>query len=100
MPELLHVIRPVNRHKVTFIDMMLITAIKSSPHTAPQKANDQAIHKYPEFTGRQWRFGHESDDGEEEKEEEEDDDDDDDDDEAVDVVITRGRLTMKQDGCS
>lgn len=76
---------------IAYIDMMLINAIESSPHTTPQKKNNRTIHKYPEFLERQWRFGTESDDGGIENEEEEDDDDDD----MVDVLNIGGRVVMR-----
>jgi len=46
---------------IVYIDMMLINAIESSPHTTPQKKNNQTIRKYPELLERQWRFGKELD---------------------------------------
>jgi len=73
---------------IAYIDMMLINAIESSPHTTPQKKNNRTIHKYPEFLERQWRFGAESDDGRTEEEEEEDYD-------MVDVLNIGGRVVMR-----
>lgn len=70
---------------IAYIDMMLINAIESSPHITPQKKNNQTIHKYPEFFGREWRFGAESDD-----EWSEDKDDD-----MVDVLNIGGRVVMR-----
>ena len=72
---------------IAYIDMMLINAIESSPHTTPQKINNQSIHKYPEFLERQWRFGTEPDDGEAEDKEEDDD--------MVDVLNIGGRIVMR-----
>ena len=73
---------------IAYIDMMLINAIESSPHTTPQKKNNHTIHKYPEFLEKQWRFGAESDDGGAEDKEEEDDD-------MVDVLNIGGRVVMR-----
>ncbi len=73
---------------IAYIDMMLINAIESSPHTTPQKNNNQTILKYPEFLARKWNFGAESDDGGAEDEQEEDYD-------MVDVVNIGGRVVMR-----
>ena len=73
---------------IAYIDMMLINAIESSPHTTPQKKNNQTILKYPEFLERQWRFGSESDDGVIEDMAEEDYD-------MVDIVNIGGRVVMR-----
>ena len=81
---------------IAHIDMMLINAIESSPHTTPQKINNRTTYKYPEFLGGQRRFGDELDDeGVEENEEEEEEDEDDD---VVDVVNVGGHVTMKHYG--
>lgn len=42
--------------------MMLMSAIKSSPHTTPRKKNNRTILNYPGFLEKQWRFGEESND--------------------------------------
>ena len=86
--------------------MMLINTIESSPHTRPQKTKNRTIYDYPEFLGRQWKFGYESDNrGADEDEDNNDDDDDDDDDEdedddddMVDVVNIGGHVTMRHHG--
>ena len=77
---------------IAYIDMMLINAIESSPHTTPQKTNNRTIYRYREHLGREWKFGDESDDAGAGEEDEEDDDDDD----MVDVVIIGGRVTMRR----
>ena len=79
---------------IAYIDMMLINAIESSPNITPQKTNNRTIYKYPEFLGRQWKFGYESDDRGAEGEEEEEEDDDD----MVDVFNLNGRVTMRHRG--
>ena len=68
--------------------MMLINAIESSPNTTPQKTNNRTIYEYPEFLGRQWKFGYESDDGGAEEE----------DDDMVDVVNLNGHVMMRHHG--
>ena len=86
---------------IAYIDMILTNAIESSPHTTPQKTNNRTIYNYPEFLGRQWKFGYESDNGgveEEEEEDEEEEEEDDDDDDMVDVVNIGGRVTMRHHG--
>ena len=92
---------------IAYIDMMLINAIESSPNTTPQKTNNGTIYRYPEFLGRQWKFGYESDDGgaaedeeeeEDEDEDEEKEDEDEEDDDMVDVVNINGRVTMRHHG--
>ena len=77
---------------IAYIDMMLINAIESSPHTTPQKTNNRTNYRYREHLEREWKFGDESDDAGAREEDEEDDDDDD----MVDVVIIGGRLTMRR----
>jgi hypothetical protein len=76
---------------IAYIDMMLINAIEPSPHTTPQKTNNRTICRYREHSGREWKFGDDSDDA---GVREEDDDDDD----MVDVVIIGGRVTMRHHG--
>lgn len=65
---------------IAYIDMMLINAIESSPHT------NQAIRQYPEFLGRRWEFEDESNDRGAEEEEESD---------MVDVVNIGGRVLLR-----
>lgn len=69
---------------IAYIDMMLIDAIESSPHTTPQKKNNETILKYPKFLESKWEFGTDSD-----GEVEEDDDD------MVDVLNIGGRMVLR-----
>jgi hypothetical protein len=80
---------------IAYIDMMLINAIESSPHTTPQKTNNRTICRNREHLGREWKFGDDSDDAGAREEDEEDEEDDDDDD-MVDVVLIGGRVTMRR----
>ena len=72
---------------IAYIDMMLINAIESSPHTIPQKKNNKIIHQYPEYLESQWKFGVDSDDGGAEDQE--------DDSDMVDVLNIGGRVVMR-----
>lgn len=45
---------------IAYIDMMLISAIESSPHTIPQKFDNRTIFRYSEELGRKWQFGEDS----------------------------------------
>ena len=73
---------------IAHIDMMLISAIESSPHTTPTKLNNRNIHRHSEFLRTQWNFGNElSDEGAEEEEEQEYD--------MVDVVNIGGRVVLR-----
>ena len=73
---------------IAYIDMMLINAIESSPHTTPQKKSNKTIRKYSQFLERQWRFGTESDGiGAEDKDEADYD--------MVDVLNIGGRIVMR-----
>ena len=73
---------------LAYIDMMLINAIESSPHTTPTKKNNQIIRNFPEFLKRQWSFGAQLEDEEVQTEEHDDSD-------LVDVVNIGGRIVMK-----
>lgn len=60
---------------LAYIDMMLLSAIKSSPHTAPQKGHNRSITGYSDYSESIWKFGielneEENDEGEKEGEEE------------------------------
>ena len=61
---------------IAYIDMILISAIESSPHTTPQKQHNRTIHNYRSFLGRKWQFGDEADDEKTENEQEESREDD------------------------
>lgn len=76
---------------IAYIDMMLMNAIESSPHTTPQKTRNRVLN-YNEFLGRQWRFGANLDDENTEDEK----GDEDDDAEMVDVVHLEGRVILKK----
>ena len=73
---------------IAHIDMMLISAIESSPHTTPTKLNNRTIHRHSEFLRTQWVFGNESGDQEAEDEGEEEFD-------MVDVVDIDGRVVLR-----
>lgn len=74
---------------IAYLDMVLINAIESSPHTTPQKNNNRTILNYPDYLERQWRFGTQLDDEGTEDDKGEDHD-------MVDVVnIGGGRLILR-----
>ena len=73
---------------IAYIDMMLINAIESSPHTTPQKKENKTILRYPKFLESKWEFGTDS-EGEVEDEEEDDDDN------MVDVLNIGGRMVLR-----
>lgn len=77
---------------IAYIDMMLMNAIESSPHTAPRKKNNRTILNYSGFLERQWRFGEKSND---EWDGESDEDSDEEDDSMVDLVNIGGRVVMR-----
>ena len=79
---------------IAYIDMMLMNAIESSPHTTTRKGNNYTIHKYPEFLERQWRFGTGSDGGAEDEDKDETETEDEDY-EMVDVLNISGRVVMR-----
>ncbi|QSS66232.1 hypothetical protein I7I51_07089 [Histoplasma capsulatum] len=91
---------------IAFLDSILLNAIKSSPHTTPQKIVNSTIkcfdaHLKPTYNirGEESAAG-----GGEGEEEEEEDDDDDDDDATFDVIdrdekIRREGVTDITDGC-
>ena len=68
---------------IAYLDMALINAIESSPHTTPQKGDTRTILNYPDHLETQWRFGTQLDDGGTE-------DNEDDHHDMVDVVKIRG----------
>lgn len=78
---------------IAYIDMMLISAIESSPHTTPQKKNNRTIFSYRKALGRKWRFGDDADDEKTEDEEEESQEDD-----GWAVVKIGDRLVMRRTG--
>ncbi len=73
---------------IAYIDMMLISVIKSSSHTAPQKQRIQVNIRYPESLGTRWKFEDESNDRRAEAEEEDEYD-------KVDVVNIGGRVMVR-----
>lgn len=77
---------------IAYIDMMLMSAIKSSPHTTPRKKNSRTILNYPGFLEKQWRFGEESNDESDGGRAEDSDGEDDD---MVDLVNIGGRIVMR-----
>ena len=77
---------------IAYLDMVLINAIESSPHTTPQKENNRIILNYPEYLEKQWRFGSQLDDGWIEDDEEEEYD-------VVDVVSIGGRVVLTAPAC-
>jgi len=81
---------------IAYIDMMLINAIESSPHTTPQNRNNQTILRYPESLERQWKFGTESDDeGAEEKKEKEKEEEEEEEYGMIDIVRLGDRVVMR-----
>ena len=86
---------------IAYIDMMLTSAIESSPHTTPQKKNNRTIRKYPEYLEKQWDFGTQSDDreteeaGRDQQEQEEEEEEEEEDHDTVDVVKIDGRVVMR-----
>lgn len=77
---------------IAYIDMMLMSAIKSSPHTTPRKKNNRTILNYPGFLEKQWRFGEEPNDESDGGRAEDSDGEDDD---MVDLVNIGGRIVMR-----
>ena len=73
---------------IAYIDMMLVNAIESSPHTTPQKQNNRAILKYSELLRKQCDFGDESNGRGTENEEEKGYD-------MVDIVNVGGRVVLR-----
>ncbi|MCJ1396251.1 Molybdopterin synthase catalytic subunit [Xylographa bjoerkii] len=71
---------------IAYIDMMLINAIESSPHTTPQKINNTTILKNPKFLRKQWEFGDESNDQPVEDEDMDDGDEGSGGDDMIDIV--------------
>ena len=72
---------------IAYIDMMLVSAIESPPHTTPTKHNNQTILRHRDFLKKRWDFGDASDDeGAEEGETGY---------EMVDVVNIGGRVVLK-----
>lgn len=100
---------------LAYIDMMLLSAIKSSPRTTPQKIHNRSITRYSDYSESMWELGIESDEkdneedgkkGREEKEREEGEEgeeegkkerdwEDEDDDMAVDIVKVDGVARMR-----
>lgn len=86
---------------IGYLDMMLLSAIESSPHTTPQKHQNRTLLLYPKILGNKWQFGEamEEDYGKEKEEgkvEEEEEEEGEDDDKVVDVVKLDGRLILKR----
>lgn len=77
---------------IAYIDMMLMNAIESSPHTTSRKKNNRTLLNYAEFLERQWRFGEESIDESDGGRAEDSDGEDDD---MVDLVNIGGRVVIR-----
>ncbi|KAL9120533.1 MAG: hypothetical protein Q9187_002908, partial [Circinaria calcarea] len=71
---------------LSYIDMILLDAIHSSPHTTPVKSQNQILNRYPHYLTGNWQFG-EDEDGEESEEEME----------VVDVVRRDGPAVYHND---
>ena len=69
---------------LSHIDLILLVAIHSSPHTTPVKSQNQILNRYPQHLRGNWQFGEED---EEESGEE--------DMEVVDVVNRNGYVILK-----
>lgn len=77
---------------IAYIDMMLMNAIESSPHTIPHKKDNRTILNYPKFLERQWKFGAESTDASDDGGA---DDSDGDERDMVDLVNIGGRVVIR-----
>ena len=71
---------------LTYIDTILLDAIKSSPHTTPTKARNTSLRNYPFYLKGPWKFGEDSDS---ETDEEAGDDD------FVDVIRDKDRIVLR-----
>lgn len=77
---------------IAYIDMMLMNAIESSPHTTLCKKNHRTILNYSRCSERMWRFGEESND---ELDGERAEDSDGKNDNMVDLVNIGGHVVMR-----
>ena len=57
---------------LAYIDVMLISASESSPHTTPAKKGNRVLYSLPEYLDRKWSFETRADDEEVEDGETED----------------------------
>lgn len=71
---------------LAYIDMMLISAIESSPQTPPPQRNNRTIYHHSDIEDWEWRFGDEADDETVEEQNEEEDQED----QSWDVVQAGG----------
>lgn len=68
---------------INHIDIILIDAIESSPHTTPSKKNNKTISNYPRYLSERWILGDQAADQEDKTEED-----------MVDIVKRGGRVAM------